>query len=119
MDTHRKHAHNLGLTLTWMYDVLEKLRANEALNAKVKEIHEAGLVSVLRQLHDDLDAAVFAAYGWPPTLNDAEILERLVALNAERANEEASGLARWLRPDYQNPGGAQTQQTALAVEVEP
>jgi hypothetical protein len=43
----------------------------------------------------------------------------LVALNAERAKEEASGLVRWLRPDYQNPGGAQTQQTALAVEVEP
>jgi hypothetical protein len=42
-----------------------------------------------------------------------------VALNAERAKEEASGLVRWLRPDYQNPGGAQTLQTALAVEVEP
>ena len=66
----------------------------------------------------DGTAAVFAAYGWPPTLTDAEILERLVALNAERAKEEASGLVRWLRPDYQNPGGAQTQQTALAVEVE-
>ena len=102
-----------------MYNVLEKLRANEALNAKEKQIHDAGLVSVLRQLHDDLDAAVFAAYGWPPTLTDAEILERLVALNAERAKEEASGFVRWLRPDYQNPGGAQTQQTALAVEVEP
>ena len=50
---------------------------------------------------------------------DAEILKRLVALNAERAKEEASGLVRWLRPDYQNPGGAQSQQTALAVEVEP
>jgi hypothetical protein len=40
-----------------------------------------------------------------------------VALKAERAKEEASGLVRWLRPDYQNPGGAQTQQTALAVEL--
>ena len=101
------------------YKALEKLRADEALNAKEKQIHDAGLISVLRQLHDDLDAAVFAAYGWPPTLTDAEILERLVALNAERAKEEASGFVRWLRPDYQNPGGAQTQQTTLAVEVEP
>ena len=41
-------------------------------------------MSVLRQLHDDLDAAVFAAYDWPATLTDAEILERVVALNAER-----------------------------------
>jgi hypothetical protein len=120
LDAHRKcmQSQNPGLTLTRMYNVLERLRANEALNAKEKQIHDAGLVSVLRQLHDDLDAAVFAAYGWPPTLTDAEILERLVALNAQRAKEEASGLVRWLRPDYQNPGGPQPQQTALAVEVE-
>jgi len=119
LDTHRKRAQDFGLLLTGMYNVLEKLRANEALNAKEKQIHDAGLVSVLRQLHDDLDAAVFAAYCWPPMLTDAEILEPLVALNAERAKEEASGFVRWLRPDCQNPGGAQTQQTALAVEVEP
>jgi hypothetical protein len=78
-----------------------------------------GLVSVLWQLHDALDARVFAAYGWPPTLTDAEILERLVALNAERARQEAASLVRWLRPDCQNPGGAGTQQTALAAEAEP
>jgi hypothetical protein len=65
--------------------VLEKLRSGEALTAKEKAIHEQGLVSVLRQLHDDLDSAVFAAYGWPATLTDAEILERLVVLNAVRA----------------------------------
>jgi len=49
-------------------------------------------VSVLKQIHDDLDAAVFAAYGWPADLTDEQILERLVALNAERAAEEARGL---------------------------
>jgi hypothetical protein len=102
-----------------MSSALAKLRANEALSAKEKQIHDAGLLSVLRQLHDDLDAAVFAAYGWPPMLRDAQILEQLVALKAERAKEEASGLVRWLWPDYQNPGGAQTRQTTLAVEVEP
>jgi hypothetical protein len=99
-----------------MYNVLEKLRVGVALNEQEKRIHDAGLVSVLRQLHDDLDAAVFAAYGWPTSLTDAEILERLVALNAERAKEEASRLVRWLRPEYQNPGGAQGRQAALAVE---
>jgi type II restriction/modification system DNA methylase subunit YeeA len=35
--------------------------------------------------HRKLDAAVFAAYGWPDTLTDAEILERLLALNHQRA----------------------------------
>ncbi|MCX6908335.1 MAG: hypothetical protein NTY01_09855 [Verrucomicrobia bacterium] len=74
------------------------------MNAKEKLIHDQGLVSVLKQLHDELDAAVFASYGWPATLTDAEILERLVALNAERASEEASGLVRWLRPEYQASG---------------
>ena len=59
--------------------------------AKEKAIHEQGLVSVLRQLHDELDAAVADAYGWPVDLTDEEILARLVALNAERAAEEAQG----------------------------
>jgi hypothetical protein len=85
------------------------------LTAKEKQIHDQGLVSILRQLHDDLDAAVFAAYSWPATLTDAEILERVVVLNAERAKEEASGLVRWLRPDYQNPKGAQAHQAALVI----
>ena len=34
---------------------------------------------------------------------DEAILERLVALNAERAAEEARGVVRWLRPEFQNP----------------
>jgi hypothetical protein len=59
---------------------------------------------------------VFALLGM---YNVLEKLRANVALNAERAKEEASGLVRWLRPDYQNPGGVQAQQTALAVEVKP
>jgi type II restriction/modification system DNA methylase subunit YeeA len=35
--------------------------------------------------HRRLDEAVLAAYGWPPDLSDAEILERLLALNLERS----------------------------------
>jgi DNA-binding transcriptional ArsR family regulator len=90
-----------------MYNVLERLRSGEVLTAKEMIIHEQGLVSVLRQLHDELDAAVFDAYGWPHDLTDEQILERLVALNAERAAEERRGFVRWLRPDYQNPSGEQ------------
>ncbi|MBX3051652.1 MAG: class I SAM-dependent DNA methyltransferase [Caldilineaceae bacterium] len=36
-------------------------------------------------LHKRLDAAVSAAYGWPADTADEEILERLLALNLERA----------------------------------
>jgi hypothetical protein len=99
-----------------MYNVLEKLRSGETLTDKEKTIHEQGLVSVLKQIHDDLDAAVFAAYGWPGTLSDEEIVERLVALNAERAAEEQRGLIRWLRPEFQNPVQGRTTQTQLAIE---
>jgi hypothetical protein len=34
--------------------------------------------------HQKLDSAVFAAYGWPDSLTDDEILERLLALNLHR-----------------------------------
>jgi hypothetical protein len=122
LDAHRKQqqvAHP-DLTITGMYNVLEKLRSGEALSAKDKVIHEQGLVSVLKKLHDDLDAAVFDAYGWPHDLSDEQILERLVALNAERAAEEKRGLVRWLRPEFQNPTGAKTAtQEKLAATQDP
>ncbi|MEO7932229.1 MAG: DNA methyltransferase [Chthoniobacterales bacterium] len=116
LDAHRKRVQTQhpGLSLTAMYNVLEALRAGRALTAKEQIIHDQGLVSILRQLHDELDAAVAAAYGWPANLLDAEILTRLVALNAERAAEEADGQIRWLRPEYQAPKGATTQ-TGLAI----
>jgi hypothetical protein len=42
-----------------------------------------------------------------------------VDLNRERAAEEARGLIRWLRPDYQNPAGraamAKGEQGALDI----
>ncbi|MEI6787364.1 MAG: DNA methyltransferase [bacterium] len=39
----------------------------------------------LAACHAKLDAAVAAAYGWPSNLTDEAILERLLALNQERA----------------------------------
>ncbi|MEZ4267525.1 MAG: hypothetical protein R3F39_14195 [Myxococcota bacterium] len=116
LDAHRKsrRAEHADLTMTNMYNVLEKLRAGTPLSAKDKKTHEQGLCSTLLKLHDDLDEAVFAAYGWPTTLSDEELLERLVALNAERAEEESRGLIRYLRPDYQAP----TEPTQLAMDTE-
>jgi MmeI, DNA-methyltransferase domain/MmeI, N-terminal domain/MmeI, helicase spacer domain/MmeI, target recognition domain len=37
--------------------------------------------------HRKLDQAVTAAYGWPPDLSDEEVLERLLALNLDRAGK--------------------------------
>ena len=144
LDAHRKRVQaQHGLTLTGLYNVLKKVRAGEKLTDKEKLIHEKGLVSVLKQLHDNLDAAVFAAYGWNDLWKirqeahtgsiydfkigcaclldctaeqlfeaiadfelelDAEILRRLVTLNAQRAAEEKRGVIHWLRPEYQTKG---------------
>lgn len=133
LDTFRKErlAEHDFLTMTDMYNVLERLRELDAgtdvepLSQKEKDIHEAGLISVLKEIHDEIDRAVFAAYGWedlgerlvgkpgattpsPHKSEDQEeaeeeLLTRLVALNQERAAEEKRGKVRWLRPDYQIP----------------
>ncbi len=91
------------LTLTRLYNVLEALRAGRALSEAERDIHDRGLVTLIRQHHDAIDALVAEAYGWPADLPDEEILVRLVALNKERAAEEARGLVRWLRPEFQAP----------------
>ena len=44
----------------------------------------------LANAHRKLDEAVFAAYGWPMDLTDEQILERLLALNLERAAAQGS-----------------------------
>jgi len=38
----------------------------------------------LKLAHQKLDEAVFAAYGWSPSLTDEEIREKLLALNLQR-----------------------------------
>lgn len=105
LDAHRKAVleRHTQLTMTGLYNVLEKLRAGAALSAADRDVYDAGLVGVLRELHDALDAAVAEAYGWPRDLSDAAVLERLVALNYARAAEEAKGEVHWLRPEYQAP----------------
>ena len=72
------------LTLTALYNVLAKLRSGEPLTETERDVHDRGLIGVLRRLHDDLDNAVFAAYRWPADISDDDLLSRLVALNRER-----------------------------------
>jgi hypothetical protein len=64
LDAHRKGAQGRGVTITGMYNLLAKLRSGEAFTAKEREQHEAAQTEILRQLHDELDAAVIEAYGW-------------------------------------------------------
>ena len=142
IDNHRKQqqAQYPKLTLTKIYNVLEKLRKDEVLDPKEQLINQQGLISILQELHDELDREVFASYGWQdladslvgkagattplPDKSDEqaqaeeELLGRLVALNHQRAAEEKSGEIRWLRPDYQNPDAKvkeQPKQTGIAL----
>ena len=127
LDAHRKRRQSAhaSLSLTDMYNVLDSLRLGRPLTAKEKLTHTNGLVSVLAELHDRLDALVLQAYGWADLVlalvgqpggtlpwperpasqaaAEEELLLRLVSLNAGRAAEEADGTVRWLRPDFQDP----------------
>src|SRR5204862_2816775 len=48
----------------------------------------------LAHMHAKLDAAVAAAYGFVVDLTNEQILEKLLALNLERANEETKSAAK-------------------------
>jgi hypothetical protein len=120
LDAHRKAVldRHPQLTMTKLYNVLEKVRRGATLTGTERDVYDAGLVGVLRQLHDDIDAAVFETYGWPRDLSDAQVLERLVALNHERAAEEARGEIRWLRPEFQAPRAAAAGKKAEQMEAD-
>lgn len=127
LDAHRKKvlAEHDHLTLTGLYNVLERLKDGAApgdLSDKERTILDDGLVLILKELHERLDAAVAAAYGWPAQvgedLGEEEILARLVALNKERAKEEARGHVRWLRPDYQIPRFGSDADKAEQIEAD-
>ncbi|MBM0744067.1 class I SAM-dependent DNA methyltransferase [Phormidium sp. CLA17] len=120
LDAHRKRvqAQHPEVTITGMYNLLEKLRKGEAFSESDRAYNDKALVSTLKQIHDELDVAVFEAYGWQPDLSDEEILERLVKLNAERAEEERNGIIRWLRPEYQAPNEVRTQQVLEGIVAE-
>ncbi len=112
------------LTLTRLYNVREAIRAGAVLTARDEDVRDRGLVLILGEHHDAIDAAVTAAYGWPADVGAEEILSRLLDLNRERCREEGRGQVRWLRPDYQRPrlgreGAAAEQVEAAELLVMP
>ncbi len=143
LDAHRKRqqvAHP-KLTLTQMYNVLEKLRAGEAIEGKDRELYDQGLIGILKDLHDQIDAAVAEAYGWPVDLSDEDLLFRLVALNrnapkkrrratsagsapstrtppahrparANRPSSMSASPSRWTKPPGPKPSRTRSQQSA-------
>ena len=149
LDAFRKEriaAHEF-LTMTGIYNALERLREIEngcdvpPLTAAERDVHEAGLISVLKEIHDEIDRETLKAYGWADLIPalvgkpgatmpsphkkpeqeqaEEELLTRLVALNQERSDEEKRGLVRWLRPEYQIPKlGAKAPLTEQQIEAD-
>ncbi|WP_339374598.1 hypothetical protein [Synechococcus sp. BDU 130192] len=161
LESYRKQvqAAHPEVTITAMYNCLEKMRSGEPFTDADREFNNKALITTLKQIHDDLDQAVFRAYGWEDLIplwqkvygdfvslpkggaegggmGDLEgcqtetnntktkeqleqtILQRLVDLNAERAEEERNGFVRWLRPEYQAPDQVVTQKVIEGIGVE-
>lgn len=92
-----------GLTMTEIYNFRDKLRSGVTLDFIDQDRARAARAGIINRLHEQIDTAVAEAYGWSADLAPAEIITRLVTLNATRAAEESEGHIRWLRPDYQIP----------------
>jgi hypothetical protein len=80
-------------TLTNLYNMLTfyreqfkgKSRQPAAWNEAAQHIISISEIETLDHIHTMLDHAVLNAYGWPHNLSEEGILERLLALNLERA----------------------------------
>lgn len=92
--TEAQRAEIRGLAAT-----LEAVRAELLARAggSLTELYNAA-PAALRAAHAGLDAAVLAAYGWGPEVEERELLARLLIINAERAEEEARGVVRAVVP---------------------
>jgi hypothetical protein len=104
LDATRKRilAQTPDLTLTGLYNLHAKLITGEPLSDEEEDQRRAGSVDLIARFHEQIDAAVIAAYGWPAGIKAPDMVERLVALNTERRAEERGGRVRWLRPEFQS-----------------
>ena len=83
-------------TLTNLYNALVHYRENvrgkthsaDQWKRDVKDIITLDGIDELDSIHRELDQAVLDAYGWPHDLAEEQILERLLALNLQRAAAE-------------------------------
>ena len=104
------------LSMTGLYNARARLASEAPLSQADRMVHDAGCIGLLDHLHRRLDAMVLSAYGWPAALSAPEAVARLVALNRERAAEEACGEVRFLRPDFQ-VSRVRTSHRSMQVEA--
>ena len=112
LDAHRKRQQELHpwLTLTGMYNGARKA----ALRRVLYQRRPQHLRSWTRRHPATAATMSWTPPYWTPTAGalrspTEQILEKLVELNAQRHAEEAGGLVRWLRPEFQAPNALPTQ----------
>jgi len=66
----------------------KKKKIGGVIEPKERDLAERGCVSLIRDHHEIIDAAVAEAYGWPLELSDQEKLQNLILLNKDRIKEE-------------------------------
>lgn len=90
-----------GLTMTGIYNLLERKAAGHPLSADQQRVFASGCIGVIGHLHARIDAFVQAAYGWAGQMTDQTLYQALLSLQRTRAREEDIGVVRHLRPDFQ------------------
>ena len=117
LDRHRWSAlvRDSTLTITGIYNVVEKIRAGGSLNATERRVYDSAACGVLLDLHNDLDAAVAEGYGWTGPMASEDMLQHLVALHQQRRAEEGTEVVRWLRPEFQAAGSLFTVAASAAT----
>lgn len=93
---HRVLERNPKIGFTALYNAVMALRRGTPMTAAEAKACDAFGAERLCELHNELDALVAEAYGWPWPMSDAEIVARLLTLHAERVAEEAAGKIRYI-----------------------
>jgi hypothetical protein len=105
IDAHRRRALSRlpDLDIGEVYALLDATRIGGGLLPEQQHLADMVALGTLHELHDALDIAVAAAYGWQWPIEEQDLLGRLVALHDERISQERAGIVQWLRPAYQIP----------------
>jgi hypothetical protein len=106
------------LTLTDAHNVVHALRTGAgALNANDRSIYERAHLRLLQHHLDEIDQSVAEAYGLARDASTEAILEFLVVLNSDRSVEEANGVVRYIRREYQARGTGKETNRTLELEL--
>lgn len=107
-----------SVTLTDAYNVVQVLRnASRPLSDRERQIYDEAHLRPLQEHLDEIDAAVCEAYALTPDTDEEAVLEELVRLNSKRALEEARGIIRYIRPEFQARGSSREHTQALDLEI--